>query len=148
MGLFDRPGGQDGERGRLRQSGGDAVQMVVDYLKQETVGPLRGLGRFLAYGIAGSLAMCVGLVLLLVALLRLLQGETGGTFDGNLSWLPYLIVTVVAVAIIGLAAWRVASGPATRRLPPTGRPGGPGSPGSPGGADSPSSPSGPIQKED
>ena len=33
--------------------------------------------------------------MLLVALLRLLQEETGA-FDGNLSWIPYLIVTVVA----------------------------------------------------
>jgi len=30
-----------------------------------------------------------------VALLRVLQGETDGAFDGNLSWIPYLICTVV-----------------------------------------------------
>ena len=40
----------------------------------------------------------MGALMLLVALLRLLQGETGA-FDGNLSWIPYLIVTVVAVGV-------------------------------------------------
>lgn len=105
----------------LRESGGDAVQLVIDYVKQETLDPLKGLGRFLGLGIVGSLTLCVGVVLLLVALLRLLQTETAGTFDGNLSWLPYLIVAVVAMVLIGLAVWRVSSGPAARRLPKDGR---------------------------
>lgn len=113
MGLFDR-----GDSGRVRQSGGDTVQLVIDYVKQETLEPLKGLGRFLIFGIAGSLALCVGLLLLLVALLRLLQTETGGTFAGNLSWLPYLIVVAAALLVIGLAVWRVAKGPATRRRQP------------------------------
>ncbi|MGH9090272.1 MAG: phage holin family protein [Acidimicrobiales bacterium] len=102
--------------GGLRQSGGETVQLVIDYVKQETLDPLKGLGRFLAFGIAGSLSLCVGVVLLLVAVLRLLQTETGA-FAGNLSWLPYLIVGVLAVVVIALAAWRVARGPAARRRP-------------------------------
>ena len=65
----------------------------------------------------GSLALCIGTVLLLVGLLRLLQTETGTTFAGNLSWIPYGIVAVVAVAVMGVTAWRVAKGPAERRLP-------------------------------
>lgn len=119
MGVFDRRGGEDRHRSRLRESGGDAVQLVIDYVKQETVEPLKGLGRFLAFGVAGSLALCVGVVLLLLALLRLLQTETDGSFTGNLSWLPYLIVTVVAVGLAGLCGWRVAKGPAARRRPAT-----------------------------
>lgn len=102
---------------RLRQTGGDTVQLVIDYVKQETLEPLKGLGRFLAFGIAGSIALCAGLVLLAVALLRLLQTETGSTFAGHLSWLPYVIVAVAALAVVGLAAWRVTKGPAERRLP-------------------------------
>ena len=38
----------------------------------------------------GSLALTVGAVLLLLAGLRALQTETGTSFTGNLSWLPYL----------------------------------------------------------
>ena len=105
--------------GGLRQSGGDAVQLVIDYVKQETLTPLKGLGRFVLWGIVGSLALCVGLVLLLVGLLRLLQTETGSTFNGHLSWLPYLIVIGAAGACIGFAIWRIAKGPAARRLPAT-----------------------------
>lgn len=101
----------------LRQSGGDAVQLVIDYVKQETLVPLKGLGRYVGYGVVGSLSLCVGLVLLLVSLLRLLQTETGTSFTGNLSWLPYLIVALIAVAIVTLAVWRIARGPAARRLP-------------------------------
>ena len=70
--------------GGLRTSGGEAVQLVIDYLKQETLTPLRGLGRFVLFGVAGSVALAIGLVILAVAFLRVLQGETGTTFTGNL----------------------------------------------------------------
>ena len=103
----------------MRESGGDAVQMVIDYLKQETAGPLQGVGRYFALGVAGSIAMSLGVVLLLLALLRFLQTETETTFTGNLSWIPYLIVTVVAVGIATLCIWRVTKGPAARRRPRT-----------------------------
>ena len=112
-----RKGQKDkGTRKGIRQSGGDAVQLAIAYLKQETLGPLSGLGRFLLYGIAGSLAIAVGTVILLVAVLRVLQTETGA-FHGNLSWVPYLIVLVLAAAIIALSLWRVTAGAARRRLP-------------------------------
>lgn len=117
MGLFGSK--SDGDASRLRQSGSDTVQLVIDYVKQETVEPIRGVGRFLIFGIAGSAALSIGLVLLLVGLLRFLQTETDGTFSGNLSWVPYVIVAVVAVAIIALAIWRITAGPASRRLPPS-----------------------------
>lgn len=117
MGPFDRRSKDDGHRNRLRGSSGDAVQLVIDYVKQETLEPLKGLGRFLAAGVAGSLALCVGVVLLLLGLLRLLQSETGSSFTGHLSWLPYLIVTVVGLGVVGLCGWRVVRGPAARRRP-------------------------------
>jgi len=115
VGLFGSK--SEADAGRLRQSGSDTVQLVIDYVKQETLEPLKGVGRFLLFGIAGSAALCIGLVLLLVGLLRLLQTETDGAFAGNLSWVPYLIVAIVAVAIIGLAIWRITAGPAVRKLP-------------------------------
>ena len=105
--------------GGVRQSGSEAIQLVVEYVKQETLTPLKGLGRYLVFGIAGSLALCAGLVLLLVALLRVLQTETGSTFRGHLSWLPYVIVCGAAVLMMGLAAWRITKGPAARRRPKT-----------------------------
>lgn len=107
--------GADAKGGGVRRSGGDALQLVIDYVKQETLQPLKGLGRFLLFGIAGSIFLCGGLVLLLIALLRGLQGTTGTTFAGNWSWAPYLIVAFGALLFMGLAAWRIAKGPAARR---------------------------------
>ncbi len=101
--------------GRLRQSGSDALQLVLDYLKQETLTPLKGLGRFLLFGIVGSILLCCGLVLLLVALLRVLQEETGSFFSGTMTWAPYVIVGGAAVVLMAFAAWRIARGPARRR---------------------------------
>ena len=71
--------------GGLRTSGGEAVQLVVDYVKQETLTPLKGLGRFIVFGVVGSVALAIGLVILSIAFLRVLQGETGTTFTGKKS---------------------------------------------------------------
>ncbi|MGB7051186.1 MAG: hypothetical protein WBG41_06430, partial [Acidimicrobiales bacterium] len=94
----------------LRSTGGETARLVVDYVKQETLDPLKGLGRFILFGVVGSVALAIGLVILAIALLRLLQGETGGTFDGNLSWAPYLICTVVVLAAAAAAVFAVVKG--------------------------------------
>lgn len=107
-----RQGG--GDQGPLRQAGGDAVEVLVAYVKQETLEPIKGLGRFLVFGVAGSILLAVGVVLLLVALLRALQTETGTTLSGNLSWVPYGCVAVVALLVMALAGWRITRGPAAR----------------------------------
>lgn len=111
-----RSDSESGIRG-VGKSSGDAVQLTVDYVKQETLGPLKGLGRFLAWGLAGSFAMAIGLLLLLIGILRLLQDETGSSLTGDWSWVPYFVVSVVGLAVVGVAAWRVTAGPATRKLP-------------------------------
>ncbi|HVC70537.1 MAG TPA: hypothetical protein VNC61_09830 [Acidimicrobiales bacterium] len=113
------PGGSDrrekGSGGAGIAAGGtEFVDLVVAYAKQETLGPLRGLARFVGLGVAASIAWSVGSMLLLVALLRFLQTETGSTFRGNLSWLPYLITALAALAVLGLSAWRITKTPSTR----------------------------------
>lgn len=85
----------------------DLWQLTVDYAKQETVDPLKGLGRFVGFGIGGAFALGIGVTLLLLSGLRALQTETGTTFTGNLSWIPYLIVVVVGGILIALAVARV-----------------------------------------
>jgi hypothetical protein len=96
--------------GGLRDSGGEAVKLVIDYIKQETLTPLRGLGRYILFGVIGSVFLAIGLVILAVAFLRFLQGETGTTFTGNWSWAPYLICTVVVVAVAAAAVLAVSRG--------------------------------------
>jgi hypothetical protein len=115
--------GQSSKGGRVRQSGTDALQLVLDYIKQETLTPLKGLGRYLLFGILGSITLCAGLILLLVAFLRALQEQTGGFFGGTLTWAPYVIVAGAAILLMAFAAWRVARGQAARRRrPPAAKP--------------------------
>ncbi len=101
----------------LRHAGDDAMQLTVDYLKQETIEPLRGLGRFLYMGILGSFCWAAGLLLILIGVLRLLQDETGTALTGNWSWVPYAVAIVLGVIVIGVAIWRIMAGPAERKLP-------------------------------
>jgi Putative Actinobacterial Holin-X, holin superfamily III len=90
---------------------GEVVSELVDltkaYAKQETVDPLKGVGRYLAYGAVGAVLLGIGVILLMLSALRALQTETGTTFTGNWSWVPYLIVLVAAVLVIGLALSRI-----------------------------------------
>lgn len=79
--------------------------LVRAYAKQETIEPIKGLGRYAAMGIAGSVLLSIGLVLLALGGLRALQTETGDTFTGNWSWAPYLI-TLVGTAIVILLVLR------------------------------------------
>jgi predicted cobalt transporter CbtA len=102
------------ERKTVRSQGEEFVQLVREYAQQETLDPLRGLGRFVTFGVIGSVVLTVGLALLLLGLLRVLQTETGSTFTGHLTWVPYLITAVVALGVLGLAAWRISAGPARR----------------------------------
>ena len=77
--------------------------LVRAYVKQETVEPIKGLGRKVAFGIAGSVLLSIGLVLLALGGLRALQTETGTTFEESWSWAPYLITLVGLAVLIGLA---------------------------------------------
>ena len=86
---------------------GDLKELTIAYAKQETVDPLKGLGRYLGYGIGGSLVFGLGSVLLLLSALRALQTETGSTFTGSLSFVPYVIVALAAVLLTALLVWRV-----------------------------------------
>jgi ascorbate-specific PTS system EIIC-type component UlaA len=89
---------------------GDMINFVKTYAKQETVGPLRNVGRWLASGIAGALALGIGLFMLVLGVLRLLQTEASDTFDGNWSVVPYVVAAILCVAAIALALWRVGKG--------------------------------------
>ncbi|MGD0055250.1 MAG: hypothetical protein ABSC34_07435 [Acidimicrobiales bacterium] len=89
--------------------------LAIRYIKEETIQPLKEMGRFIAFGVLGSLLVGFGTTLLLIGALRFLQ-EQFKVLDGSLSWLPYLIVAVLACAVIALTMWRIVSGSAKRRL--------------------------------
>ena len=77
-------------------------QLLVSYAKQETVEPLKQLGRYLGFGLAGSLLMFLGAFFVGLGVLRLTQ--TVDAFSGS-SWastLPYLITIAVLVLFVAL----------------------------------------------
>ncbi len=81
----------------------DLTNLIIKYAKQQTLDPLKGLGRFVIFGVVGSFSLGIGIVLLSIGLLRLLQSTTGTLFSGSLSWAPYLIVMIVALVIAAIA---------------------------------------------
>jgi hypothetical protein len=105
---------------------GNSVQRDLDeikglamrYIKEETIQPLKDMGRFVVWGALGSLLVGFGYLFLLLGALRFLQDQFK-VLDGTLSWIPYLIVVVLAAIIVALTLWRVVSGTAKRRLKDT-----------------------------
>jgi hypothetical protein len=92
----------------------ELVGMVIAYFRQETVDPLKSLGRYLAIGVAGALLMSLGAGLLTLTVIRLLQVETGRHLQGNLNWVPYAGGFIVAAAGTGYAISRIGKGTAPK----------------------------------
>jgi uncharacterized BrkB/YihY/UPF0761 family membrane protein len=85
----------------------ELFELVKAYVRQETLGPLRGASRWLALGTAAALVLGLGLTLLMLGLLRLLQTEWDGVATGRWSWVPYLIVLVVVAALLLITLSRI-----------------------------------------
>jgi hypothetical protein len=100
-----------------RASIGEVVDLTKRYALQEIVGPLRNIGRQVGIGLAGALLLGIGMLTLLVGLLRLLQTETGDVFDGNWSFVPYVIVLIVTIALMAIVATRIQKHGLTPREP-------------------------------
>jgi uncharacterized membrane protein len=93
-----------------RDSGqiGSVVDLVKQYARQETVGPIAGAGRWLAAGAAGALGIGIGLVFLVLGTLRMIQTEFGRSFRNQWTGLiPYAIAFVASVLVIVVALWRI-----------------------------------------
>ncbi len=94
----------NGDSGQI----GQVVDLVKEYARQETLGPIKGVGRWLAAGAAGAVLIGTGCVFLVLGVLRMLQNEFGRSFRGSwMSMLPYLFAFLVSLAVIGVAAWRI-----------------------------------------
>jgi membrane protein implicated in regulation of membrane protease activity len=78
-------------------------ELIIAYFKQETIDPLKGLVRYVAFGLLGAVLMGTGTCFLAIGGLRALQTETGTTFRGNWSWAPYGF-TILALLIVAFAA--------------------------------------------
>jgi hypothetical protein len=81
-------------------------ELVYAYARQETVEPLRGLGRYAGFGIASALLSGFGAIFIAIGLLRLIEDETGVHLTGNWSWVPYFGVVLVSL-VVALLAWLI-----------------------------------------
>jgi uncharacterized membrane protein YidH (DUF202 family) len=77
-------------------------RLVVAYAKQETVDPLKSLGRYLGLGLAGSFLVFLGALFTSLGVLRVLQTETDDRFSGGsfASLMPYVIAFAVLLLIM------------------------------------------------
>lgn len=94
-------------KAKPRNPTGDArelVDLVIAYAKQETLEPLKGLGKKAALGLGGALLLGIGGIFCSVAALRAMQSETEFFEDHNLSYLPYFF-TVVILVVLSLIGW-------------------------------------------
>lgn len=86
--------------------------MVVDYARQETLDPLKHLGLWTGFGVAGAICLAIGAFLSGLGLLRLLQTISWVESEGsNFTWLPYLLVFCVLAALIALCGWAATQKP-------------------------------------
>jgi len=81
----------------------ELYELVLAYARQEALDPVKSLGRFVGFGVAGALLLAIGVVIMLLGALRALQTKTGSTFQGNWSWAPYGIAVVGCIVVIGMA---------------------------------------------
>ena len=99
--------GPDGDKG-LPELGKELIDLTVTYAKQETVDPLKSLGRRVGLGVLGSALASVGLVFLLVGVLRLVQVEL--ELRGLWSIVPYLAAILVAGLAAGISFKQIGGG--------------------------------------
>ena len=62
----------------------DLWGLTRDYARQETIDPLKGVGRYFGYGGIGALLGSIGVILLMLSLLRRIAapGGAGGALGG------------------------------------------------------------------
>jgi hypothetical protein len=81
--------------------------LVIAYFKQETVLPIKALGRYILYGLIGAVLVAIGAGLFSFAVMRMLQAETGRHLTGSFTWVPYIGGILVALGAAGLSASRI-----------------------------------------
>ncbi|HEV7864996.1 MAG TPA: hypothetical protein VGR20_20020 [Acidimicrobiia bacterium] len=95
-------------KAKMRNPSGDAkelVDLVIAYAKQETLEPLKALGKNAAFGLGGALLLGVGGLFCSVAALRAMQTETDFFERHNLTYLPYFL-TIVLLLVLSLIGWK------------------------------------------
>lgn len=84
----------------------ETVDLTVAYIREETVGPLRGAFRWLGVGLMASVAVVIGTVMTVLGVLRLLQDLLSGM---GTAWsvVPYLAAVVASIAWTAVVLSRI-----------------------------------------
>ena len=85
----------------------EIIDLVKAYATQETVGPLKGIGLKIGWGLAGALALSMGLFFVSLGLLRLIQVKIPRISHGAWSFVPYVIIFVFCVGVTAFALSRI-----------------------------------------
>jgi uncharacterized BrkB/YihY/UPF0761 family membrane protein len=101
------PSSSKSEQKSIAQVLSELWELLRDYAKQETVEPLKGLGRYIGYGLVSAVLLGVGNILLTLALLRVLQTHTDDHLTGSLTWVPYAISLVFLVVLVLLCVYAI-----------------------------------------
>jgi multisubunit Na+/H+ antiporter MnhB subunit len=94
-------------RPKAKNPTGDArelVDLVIAYAKQETLEPLKGLGKNALRGLGGAILLGIGGIFCSVSALRAMQSETDWFERHNLTYLPYF-VTVGLLGLMVVIGW-------------------------------------------
>lgn len=83
--------------------------MVTEYAKQQTLDPLKRLGKWVQFGLMGALCLSIGGFLLGLGVLRLFQ-EMDWT-DDNWSFVPYMAVFGLLALFAGLCFYAMTRRP-------------------------------------
>ncbi len=89
--------------------------LVVDYAKQETIDPIKSIGRYIGWALGGALAFGIGAVFLGIGALRFFQTSLPEALDGRgkSSWFPYMATILLLAAATGFVALKLTKEPKT-----------------------------------
>lgn len=97
---------------------GDLKTMVTDYAKQQTVEPLKHLGKWAGFGIGGGVMLIIGAFLSSLGVLRLFQKmsfltkeEDGVMVDTAWTFVPYMFTFLILIAVVGLCVFGMTKTP-------------------------------------
>ena len=83
--------------------------LVVDYAKQETIDPIKALGKYIGWALGGAVLLGTGITFAAIGLLRFLQTSTPELLDGSgkSSWFPYFATIVALGGVAGVVAMKM-----------------------------------------
>jgi uncharacterized protein YacL len=89
------------ERKKPVQHVNDLKELVVGYAKQETVAPLKSLGRYVQRAALAMILCGIGFVFGLLAILRGLQSIDALDGNGITSIVPYVVTILIGCVVAG-----------------------------------------------